>query len=215
MLENQQQMTDSNGGDIQQQEEVQFDDENEERNRQKLNIDELKYVMTLGKGGFGQVQLVMDIVTKKKYAKKQFNAQADYNDEISLVNKLEKEFGADINRATCRLEFTSKTQKILLYEAGTCSLQDLSNIRSQYRIYWWNKESELVHILKKIFQIFKRLHSKNLMHSDLKPQNIVLYSCSDMSSNIYDVKLIDFGAATFDHGVLKAYTMDYFVPNAE
>lgn len=68
-------------------------------------------------------------------------------------------------------------------------------------------------MLKKVFQLFKTLHSKNLMHSDLKPQNIILYGCSDISNNIYDVKLIDFGAATFEYAVLKAYTMDYFIPN--
>lgn len=45
-------------------------DENEERNNLKINIDELKYIVLLGKGGFGTVQLVMDETTKKQYAKK-------------------------------------------------------------------------------------------------------------------------------------------------
>lgn len=123
--------------------------------------------------------------------------------------------GAEIDDIACKLEYSHKKSKLLLYEAGTCSLQDLVRLRASNGIYWWDRQPELVFILQRLFGFFKKLHSKDLMHSDLKPQNVVLYNSSQISQFIFDIKLIDFGAATFGYKVVKAYTSDYYVPNIE
>ena len=44
-------------------------------------------------------------------------------------------------------------------------------------------------IIKQVLSALKHLHDKNIVHSDLKPENIIFES----SSNKLSIKLIDFG----------------------
>jgi calcium-dependent protein kinase len=48
-------------------------------------------------------------------------------------------------------------------------------------------------IIKQIFSALSYLHSNNIIHSDLKPENIMFY---DKDAKDLHVKIIDFGMAT-------------------
>lgn len=67
----------------------------------------------------------------------------------------------------------------------------------------FDKISELGHLNEKLasnimHQIFLAVHychSINIVHRDLKPENILLEFNSNSDSNIYFIKLIDFGCS--------------------
>ena len=69
-------------------------------------------------------------------------------------------------------------------------------------------------IIKSIFAIFKIMFQKNIFHTDLKPANIICLinkTAQKQNKFEYDIKLIDFGSATFNWEEVKALTKDYFV----
>ena len=45
-------------------------------------------------------------------------------------------------------------------------------------------------IMNKLFGALQYLHDLGIVHRDLKPENLLL---SSVSSNLYDIKIIDFG----------------------
>lgn len=56
----------------------------------------------------------------------------------------------------------------------------------------WFDESEIKMIAEDILLALNHLHFKNLMHRDLKPQNILMEDLEKL-----EIKIADFGFATF------------------
>jgi len=72
-------------------------------------------------------------------------------------------------------------------------------------------ESQAVEVVKKLLCIVSELHSKNIVHRDLKLENLLLYSDKDIS----DFRLGDFGLATYMKNqplTRKCGTVGYMAP---
>lgn len=85
--------------------------------------------------------------------------------------------------------FTDKDTHIFIYEymsGGT-----LYEFMQQKHLKL--EESEIKAIFKQLLQALKYLHSHNIIHRDLKLDNIMFKT----KGNIKSLKLIDFGYATF------------------
>uniref|UniRef100_A0A3P9PEK5 dual-specificity kinase n=1 Tax=Poecilia reticulata TaxID=8081 RepID=A0A3P9PEK5_POERE len=57
---------------------------------------------------------------------------------------------------------------------------------------------QIRHVAFQIFRAVSFLHRNKLTHTDLKPENILFVSC-DYELHHLDIKVVDFGTATFDH----------------
>jgi hypothetical protein len=59
--------------------------------------------------------------------------------------------------------------------------------------------SKILYILKFLINSIVELHSNNIIHSDLKPENIVLNYDNNNIGNILDLKVIDFDVGVFNN----------------
>ena len=59
-------------------------------------------------------------------------------------------------------------------------------------------EIQASYLLKNILQGIKYLHEKNIMHRDIKPDNILFRSSNNIFSDKSQIVLADFGLATFN-----------------
>jgi serine/threonine-protein kinase ULK2 len=73
-----------------------------------------------------------------------------------------------------------------------CEAGDLSQYLRQHYIL---KESEARNLLRQLASALKILWNNNLIHRDLKPQNLLLQSCKDGSELV--LKIADFGFARY------------------
>ncbi|KAG8993527.1 dual specificity protein kinase kns1 [Tulasnella sp. 427] len=175
-------------------------------------------VRQLGQGTFGKVVEATDIQSKKKVAVKIIRAIPKYRDaskiEIRVLRTLRLRDPTNENKCIHLLEWFDFRNHI-------CIVTELLGLC----IYDFLKENDFQPFPRRHIQDFARqlltsvafLHDLTLIHTDLKPENILLVDHSYRSVNIpappgsrsrairqkrilanTDVRLIDFGSATFD-----------------
>ncbi|KAI7899255.1 kinase-like domain-containing protein [Cokeromyces recurvatus] len=93
-----------------------------------------------------------------------------------------------------------KTESNIFLVMEYCSLGDLSHFIKELRSKNFNKSSGLPermvrHFLKQLANALKFLRSQNLIHRDIKPQNLLLSPSDDIDLPI--LKVADFGFARF------------------
>src|SRR5690349_12259819 len=72
-------------------------------------------------------------------------------------------------------------------------------------------EKDVALVIKQILEVLVLLESRNIMHSDIKPNNILLVNSGDVTK----IKLVDFGFATktsSNNRQLKCGTPGYMAP---
>lgn len=141
----------------------------------------------LGKGGFGSVKLYENMKTKKKYAAKFFNSERNIINEFSNLNFLKK-------KKVCKPYFLcpygiykENHKFIILFDY-------LKNYITfdKFRL----KKISLSKKKKVSSQIWKQiclLHEIGMIHSDIKPSNIMV------NPNSLKVHIIDFGCSIIFH----------------
>ncbi len=143
----------------------------------------------MNKGTFGEVFKALSIKDKKIVAiKKLINAdEEEYVNEINIL----KQMNNCENSIKYLDSFKEKNNKYIVTELCDGSLRNLINERK----YGFSIE-EIKKIFCQINEGLKYLNSKNLLHRDLKPDNILFneYKNSDGSIN-YKYKLCDYGVA--------------------
>lgn len=75
--------------------------------------------------------------------------------------------------------YSSDSELELEFEAGACSLQELSYYLGQEGIYWFNNEEQLRHLAARVVQIYQVLAAHELFYGQLSPCQIEIYQIAD------------------------------------
>jgi len=140
----------------------------------------------IGKGSFSTIYKCRDSKTDKTYALKEITIDKNKNKvsikrEFEIMRKLNHENIVKIHDVIIDTQLNNIYFIMDYYEYG-----DLSNFLKKQPL----KEKFTRKYMKQLSNGLKYLLDNNILHRDLKPQNILL-------SKNYDVKITDFGFATY------------------
>lgn len=143
---------------------------------------------TLGKGSFGVVKEVTHITSGQQYAMKMVNKDKPGSTSIQL---LEREIEV-LNRVNhphlIQLIEVYETQKKVFLVLEMCRGGELSDLLKEKNRF---KEDEVKELMKQLAEAVVYMHDKDMVHRDLKLENILL-STSE-SSEQFNIKVADFG----------------------
>jgi len=169
-----------------------------------IRINDYKLIKLIGKGTFGDVYLTSNINNSKFYATKRIEFSKTENEtsskylinEIKIMNELD-------HPNLIKLHKMLKSNNHFYFIMDYCNGGTLSSILTDYKLYFGRPFSQEIiqHFMIQIVDGLKYIHSKNIIHRDIKLDNILL----DFD-NIEDkkklnllsgkIKIIDFGLAT-------------------
>jgi len=169
--------------------------------------DRYRIMNTLGEGTFGKVLKVQDIYRNKNVALKIIKNVKKYREaaklEINVLSKLKKYDPHGKNLCVGMLDwFDFHGHMCISFEILGKSVFDFlkDNAYTPYPIE---------HVRQMAYELcfsVNFLHRNRLTHTDLKPENILFYDSTaevrDSSSLVVknpEIRLIDFGSATFNH----------------
>ena len=167
----------------------------------KLFIDEIKdspstkyeILSKLGSGSFGNVYLARNKFTDEKVALKQIKksssnllSDGEIKDEIEILKKLDH---PDIVRII--ESFNTRNSYILITEY--CEGGELfDQVKNQL------SETQIAVIFRQLLSGLAYLHSNNIVHRDLKLENILIHEIEKSKikgEDLFNIKIIDFGTA--------------------
>ena len=175
---------------------------------EKKQIDEYVLENLLGEGSFGSVYKTTKINSNEVYATKvipkrllnQGRSYEFFKREVEILKKIDHK---NINKLYSEKETNNNHYLILEY----CNGGDLFKISSQYKKKNGKPlpEEFVQYYVGQICDALHYLHDKNIIHRDLKLENILVHFDNEKDKNelnIFEskIKLIDFGLArTIDH----------------
>ena len=152
------------------------------------NISFYKFGRVIGKGAFGKVNIGLHILTGRIVAIKSFNKTKFTNE--SYKNKIVNEINIMKNLkhfSVVKLLDTIETDKyILLVMENILGGDLLTFLKKRNKL----QEKTAKFIFNQLLQALKYIHSKNIVHRDIKLDNILI----DLNNNI---KLCDFGVGKY------------------
>ena len=167
---------------------------------------EYNIIKPIKSGGFGKVFLGEDVLTHnlvaiKKTDVKHFSTEEMYNlsREGRLISNLSH---PNIIKIYNFYTYENYLYNVMEYAKGG-ELTQLINSKDEI------PETKIKDIFKQIYSAVKYLHNKNIIHRDLKTNNIVF-----LDEEKTHVAIIDFGISSTSCGgdVLKAGTLKYLPP---
>jgi len=153
----------------------------------------------LGSGGFGKVVLGTHIPTGEKVAIKIMDKEQIMSDELNKVRVLNEISILKIvrhNNIIKLYEVMETPQKIYLVMEYCDSGEMFDYIVSKQHL----SENQACVFFQEIIDALTYLHSQNIVHRDVKPENILLQTFG----NTLTCKLIDFG-------ISRTYTLDKLI----
>ena len=152
-----------------------------------------KILSKLGEGSFGMVYLAQNKYTKEKVAMKEIKkankdllSDGKIRDEIDILKKLDH---PDIVRII--ESFNTKESYFLVTEY--CEGGELfDQVRNQL------SETQIAVIFRQLLSGLAYLHSHNIVHRDLKLENILIHEIEKSKTtgeDLFSIKIIDFGTA--------------------
>ena len=157
-------------------------------NNKEFNFDEYKIITQLGQGTFSKIYLVQD-KNNNLYSMKKIilSDELDVKSEIKeyqISSKLKHENIVKLlGIYTTKLDITTYVIYILM-EVGQTDWEKEIRSHIDKKIYY--KEIDLINIIKQLIGAFAFLQKNNIVHRDIKPQNILIFKDSKY-------KLADFG----------------------
>ena len=152
-----------------------------------------KVISRLGDGSYGTVYLAMNLFTRTNVAMKKINKVKENEiDEMEIKNEIDILKKLDHPNIVKILEFYS-TEKAYYIITDYCSCGELYNqIKHQYT------ENQLAVLFYQLFSGLCYLHANNIVHRDLKLENILISQIErdkETNKNLFWIKIIDFGTA--------------------
>ena len=180
-------------------------------------LDDYSLDKSLGKGAFGEVFLTTKKGTNKLFATKKIerNVVENVNTIKYFVNEVQ--VLRELNHPNiAKYEEIKKTKNHYYIIMEYCNGGELYKTLEKYMEKHNNKPftQEIVqHLMRQIINAFKYIHGKNIIHRDIKLENILLnYESEEDKKNMNimkaQVKIIDFGfAAKIEKDGLKYTTL--------
>ena len=166
----------------------------------------------IGSGAYGTVYLAQNIITKANVAMKKIPKSAEnlledneIKDEIEILKKLDHPNIVKI------LEFYN-TEDSYYIITDHCSYGEL-----YYQINKSYSETQMAVVLRQILSGLSYLHENNIIHRDLKLENILITEIENSittKEKLFNIKIIDFGTAKiFDrkHSQYKIVGSSYYL----
>lgn len=127
----------------------------------------------LGRGTFSKVWFVYDLEKKEYHIAKIFDDESvdEFKNETKLFNIIENENIVKMFDSF-NLEKDGDSYKVIIYELLGISLLDIINDIYEYK--YQLEVDNVIDIYKKILDGFRYIHSKKIIHCDIKPDNILL-----------------------------------------
>uniref|UniRef100_A0A1B6DNE8 dual-specificity kinase n=2 Tax=Clastoptera arizonana TaxID=38151 RepID=A0A1B6DNE8_9HEMI len=190
-----------------------YDDDNGSYN--KVLHDHICYryeiLEVIGKGSFGQVIRALDHKTNQHIAikiirnKKRFHHQALI--EVRILDHLRKKDQDSSYNVIHMLEyFYFRNHLCISFELMNLNLYELIK-KNNYQGFSLSLIRRFAHSL---VQCLRLLHKENIIHCDLKPENVLLKQRGSSS-----IKVIDFGSSCYAHQRVYTYIQSRFYRSPE
>lgn len=190
-----------------------FDDDNGSYN--KVLHDHISYryeiLEVIGKGSFGQVIRALDHKTGKHIAikiirnKKRFHHQALV--EVKILDHLRKKDRDSSHNVIHMLDhFYFRNHLCISFELMNLNLYELIK-KNNYQGFSLSLIRRFAHSL---VQCLRLLYRENIIHCDLKPENVLLKQRGSSS-----IKVIDFGSSCYAHQRVYTYIQSRFYRSPE
>ena len=168
-------------------------------------VDDLTLIKPLGKGAFGEVFLTSKQGTKQKFATKQIDKKYAANPKAKKYLDNEIMILKDIDHENIvKLYDVKETSQFFYLVTEYCNGGGLSDCLEKYQEeHNAPFPEELVqYLMKQIVSALRYLHSKRILHRDIKLDNILVHFDSEedrVNKNLMKakVKMIDFGFARY------------------
>uniref|UniRef100_A0A671SM10 Serine/threonine-protein kinase 33-like n=1 Tax=Sinocyclocheilus anshuiensis TaxID=1608454 RepID=A0A671SM10_9TELE len=153
----------------------------------------------LGQGNFGVVCEVTHIETQRKWAIKKVNKEKagtsgvkHLEREVNIMKQVKHEH-------IIHLEEVFETPKRMYLVTELCEGGDLKDLLQKNKHF---TEEETRHIIKSLSEAIVYLHKKDIVHRDLKLENILVKSFHQGNDNdLVNIKITDFGLSVQKGGV--------------
>ena len=109
-----------------------------------------------------------------------------------------------MKKIICIPESFDDENNTIYFEPGLCNLKEFTKVRAMKNIFWHQKIDEFRGILSRLIDFTNDLTQQEVYNTDLKPENIILYSESYLF-----IKLIDIGNCSFNYKKITCYTSFY------
>jgi serine/threonine protein kinase len=171
-----------------------------------MQVDNLFLDKLLGKGSFADVYLTRIKDDNKLYATKVYNReQTEKSSGLFDYLKAEINLLKGINHPNIvKLKDVTKTKKHFYLVLEYCNGGELKNALDKYKLKYNKAFSEEIvqYLMRQIVDAMNYLHSRNIMHRDIKLENILLNYDSEEDKNNLNimkatVKIVDFGFAIY------------------
>ena len=168
-----------------------------------MQIDNLILEKNLGKGSFGEVYLTRKKGDNKYYATKKYERDKIENSGAKKYLYNEIEILKGLNHPNIvKFYDIKKTKKHYYIVMEYCNGGELVKSLEKFQLKYGRPfPEELVqYFMRQIISAFKHIHNKNIMHRDIKLENILLDYDNEKDKQNFNlmkakVKIIDFGFA--------------------
>ena len=166
------------------------------------------FVKQLKSGGYGKVFLAVSAINKQQYAVKQISTKKFTTEDLYLISR-ENLYLSSLSHKNIIKYYTSFS-----YDNSVYIVMDYAK-GGELNKYVSRKgpltEKEAKKIFQQVHSAIRYMHSMNIVHRDIKPNNIMF-----LDENHEHALLIDFGICGVSNGnekeVIKAGTLDYLPP---
>jgi serine/threonine protein kinase len=177
-----------------------------------IHLSSLKVIKKIGQGGLGEIVLIQDTITKKKFIRKQSltNDTMSMLHQYQMLEKLKTKGICEKNFICPVVTYWEGSNFYIVFDY----LEDYKTLAEFRRIDINFKKK----ISKDIIKLIKLLHKHNMVHVDIKPENIMVKETIHPDKEpTYHVRLIDFGGALYFKNSttfikIKAHTPYFLAP---